>query len=56
MPVMEVFVPKQHSFGYFDSLIITWMLSIYKTLFWCHIISPGHPARREDEKRMAVLK
>lgn len=56
MPVGEVFVPMQHSFGCFDNLIIIWMLSIGKTLFWHPIMSPGHPAGREDEKGMTVPK
>lgn len=56
MPIGEVFVPKQHPFGCLDNLIIIWMPSICKTLFWCHIMSPGHPAGREDEKGVAVLK
>lgn len=56
MPTGKVFVPKKHSLGCFDNLIIIWMLSICKTLFWCHIMSPGHPAGREDEKGITVLK
>lgn len=51
MPIGEVFVPKQQSLGCFDNLI-----SICKTLFWCHIMSPGHPAGMEEEKGMTVLK
>jgi len=56
MPAGEVFVPKQHSLGCLDNLIIIWMLSICKTLFWCDIMSLGHPAGREDEKAMTILK
>lgn len=49
MPIGEMFVPKQHSFDSFDSFIV-WMLPTRKTLFWCHIMSQGHPAGREDEE------
>lgn len=56
IPVGEVFVPKQHRFGCFDNLIIIQMLSVCKTLFWCHIMSPSHPAGTEAGKGMTVLK
>lgn len=37
----------------FESFII-WVLPTCKTLFWCHIMSQGYPAGREDKEGMTT--
>lgn len=56
MPIGEVFVPEQYSLVSFDNLIMIEMPSTCKELFWCHIMSSGQPAGRENEEGMTVLK
>lgn len=56
MPIGRVFVPKQHSLICFDNLVMIQMPPTCKALSWCHIMSSGQPAGRENEERMTVLK